>query len=67
MKKIREHRIIVVTPAGRKAYLEILKTYILKDESIDEWILWDNCRLESDRIYIKNLAKNYHSKVDRRD
>ncbi|MEI8208708.1 MAG: glycosyltransferase family A protein [Methylococcales bacterium] len=62
MKKIREHRIIVVTPAGRKAYLEILKTYILKDESIDEWILWDNCRLESDRIYIKNLAKN-HTKI----
>jgi hypothetical protein len=52
------HKIKVVTPAGRKLYLELLKHYILNDASIDEWILWDNCRNPDDRIYINQLAKD---------
>lgn len=53
------HRIVVVTPAGRMRYLELLKYYILKDASIDEWVLWDNCRDPLDREYINQLEKEH--------
>ncbi|HOP95652.1 MAG TPA: hypothetical protein PL130_07780 [Dictyoglomaceae bacterium] len=59
MTQRRNHKIIVVTPAGRRRYLEIMSKYILKDNSIDEWHLWDNCRESKDREYINNLAENY--------
>jgi hypothetical protein len=60
------HKIIAVTPAGRRAYLELLGYYILRDSSIHEWHLWDNCRLESDRVYINQLAdKNEKIKIVR--
>jgi len=59
MNNSKQHKIIAVTPAGRKRYLEILLKYILKDISIDEWHLWDNCREQSDREYINLLAKRY--------
>ena len=55
-------RIVAVTPAGRRAYLEILKAYILRDETIERWDLWDNCRTEADRTYIRELAK-VHDKI----
>ena len=55
-------KIIVVTPAGRKAYLDLLSKYILTDADVDEWHLWDNCRDESDRVYIKELEKT-HEKI----
>ncbi len=57
MSKTKLHKIIAVTPAGRKRYLEILSRYILSDDSIDEWHLWDNCREQSDREYIYRLSK----------
>lgn len=53
------HRIVALTPAGRRGYLEILAQYILRDESIDEWQLWDNCRHDSDRRYINHLKDKY--------
>jgi GT2 family glycosyltransferase len=56
------HRIVVVTPAGRRQYLDLLKHYILADEGIDEWKLWDNCRDAEDRKYINDLAR-VHSKI----
>ena len=49
------HRVIVVTAAGRRRYLELLKHYVLSDDSIDAWHLWDNCRNEADRKYIYEL------------
>ena len=55
-------RIVAVTPAGRRAYLEILKAYILRDETVERWDLWDNCRAEADRTYIRELAK-VHDKI----
>ena len=51
------HRIIAVTAAGRRHYLELLKYYVLKDPTIDEWHLWDNCRRPEDREYINLLAR----------
>lgn len=57
-----EHRIVAVTPAGRRRYLELLKHYILADTSIQQWILWDNCRDPQDRSYINRLEAE-HSKI----
>ena len=57
-----DHEIIAVTPAGRSHYLEILKRYILNDDSIAEWQLWDNCRRPADRVYIEGLARQ-HGKI----
>jgi hypothetical protein len=51
------HRIVVVTPAGRRKYLDLLKNYVLNDDSIDAWHLWDNCRNEADRRYIYELER----------
>lgn len=50
-------RIVSVTPAGRRAYLEILKAYILRDETIERWDLWDNCRAEADRTYVREARE----------
>ena len=57
MEKFK-HRIIAVTPAGRQRYLEILSKYILSDDTIDEWHLWDNCSNNKDREYLFNLSKS---------
>jgi GT2 family glycosyltransferase len=51
------HRIVAVTPAGRRHYLELLHHYIRQDHGIDEWQLWDNCRSAADRVYINALAE----------
>lgn len=56
------HRIVVVTPAGRKRYLEILARYILGDSTVDEWHLWDNCRNPADRAYLYELVRS-NSKI----
>jgi hypothetical protein len=49
-------KVIAVTPAGRRRYLEVLAKYILGDEAVTEWHLWDNCRDPADRVYIQSLA-----------
>ena len=54
--------VIVVTPAGRRSYLDLLQHYIIKDTSILEWHLWDNCRDIEDRKYITELASR-HDKI----
>ncbi len=53
----REHRVIVVTPAGRRRYLEILIAYLLRQRGIvDEYHLWANTRDADDLAYIDQLA-----------
>jgi hypothetical protein len=59
---LSEHRIVVATPAGRRHYLEILKTYVLADPEVAEWHLWDNCRNPKDREYIQTLEQ-YDSRI----
>jgi hypothetical protein len=49
-------KVIAVTPAGRRRYLELLAKYVLSDRSVAEWHLWDNCRDPADRTYIRSLA-----------
>src|SRR5688572_24971999 len=49
-------KLIVVTPAGRERYLRLLSHYVLGSPEVSEWQLWDNCRTESDRRYLRGLA-----------
>ena len=49
-------KLIVVTPAGRERYLRVLSHYVLGSPEVVEWQLWDNCRTESDRTYLRELA-----------
>jgi len=51
---------IIVTPAGRKRYLEILhkNLYKCKDE-FDKWVIWVNTTNDEDINYIENLVKDY--------
>jgi hypothetical protein len=51
------HKIICVTPAGRRRYLELLKRSIGRETEIHEWHLWDNCRRNEDRVYLNELAR----------
>jgi hypothetical protein len=49
-------KLIAVTPAGREKYLRLLSHYVLRSPEVAEWQLWDNCRNESDRAYLRTLA-----------
>lgn len=49
-------RLVVVTPAGRERYLHLLAHYVLGSPAVSEWQLWDNCRNEDDRAYLRRLA-----------
>lgn len=49
-------KLIVVTPAGREKYLRLLSHYVLGSSEVVEWQLWDNCRNETDRRYLRELA-----------
>ena len=49
---------IIVTPAGRKAYLEILYKHLLAQrQAFDSWQLWLNTSNAEDLQYMRNLAK----------
>jgi hypothetical protein len=49
-------KVIAVTPAGRRRYLELLAKHVLSDPAVAEWHLWDNCRDPADRTYIQSLG-----------
>jgi len=51
---------IIVTPAGRKKYLEVLhkNLYKCKDE-FDEWVIWVNTDNQEDINYIETLSNHY--------
>ena len=48
-------KIVVVTPAGRKDYLNILKNYVLTNPIVDEWQLWLNTTDKENINYLKHL------------
>ena len=53
-----QYKIVAVTPAGRKEYLEILHKHICKNKHIlDRWDIWVNTNNQSDIDYINNLAE----------
>jgi hypothetical protein len=49
-------KICVVSPAGRKRYLDLLKEYVLSDRGVTSWVLWENCRNAEDRAAVRELA-----------
>jgi hypothetical protein len=53
---------VIVTPAGRKCYLEILLRYLVRAKNageIDRWILWVNTEVDADIEYMMSLAEEY--------
>lgn len=53
-------KVVVVTPAGRKRYMEILLKYILKEKNIiDEYRIWVNTKKSSDIKYLESLEEEY--------
>jgi hypothetical protein len=53
-------RVIVVTPAGRRRYLEVLLPYVLCErEWLDEYQLWVNTTDDSDLAYLRRVADQH--------
>jgi hypothetical protein len=51
---------IIVTPAGRKRYLEVLLNNLIKVKSeFDAWVLWINTSEQADIDYMLELEKKY--------
>ena len=53
---------IVVTPAGRKTYLEILLKYMIKSKNenqFDRWDLWLNTNIKENIDYCYQLSTTY--------
>jgi hypothetical protein len=51
---------IIVTPAGRQRYLEILVKYLDKQkEHFNEWHLWVNTANQQDMLFCKQLEKEH--------
>ena len=55
-----KHKVVVVTPAGRRRYLELLIPQILKLRPIvDKYVLWVNTVDLEDIEYMKSVASTY--------
>lgn len=55
-----DKKIVVVTPAGRKEYLEVLVPQILKlKEVVDEYRLWVNTTNQDDINYMESLKSDF--------
>lgn len=55
-------RIVIVTPAGRQKYMEILLKYVVVLHNIgivDEYQIWENTQNESDKQYLANIAASH--------
>lgn len=56
----KEYKCVVVTPAGRQRYMELLLPYILKEKDfIDEYRIWVNTKNENDIQYFHSLKEKY--------
>lgn len=55
----RGKKIVAVTPAGRRRYLDVLKKYVLSNHYIDEWKIWCNTTVPEDLSYINEVSKHY--------
>src|SRR5262245_37360936 len=54
------YRVVAVTPAGRKRYMEILLYYLLRDRHlIDEYHVWVNTEDEDDLDYLRELEREH--------
>jgi hypothetical protein len=60
MLMFENKKIVVVTPAGRKKYLELLIPYVLKlRDVVDEYRLWVNTDDKDDIDYMKFISEQY--------
>lgn len=57
------HKVTVVTPAGRRRYLEILSRYVLGAPCVDEWQLWMNTNSQEDRDWLWFLSSAGSGKI----
>lgn len=52
---------VIVTPAGRRRYLEVLANNLIKCKNeFDEWVIWINTPIQEDIDYIYKLQKNFN-------
>lgn len=49
------HRVVCVTPAGRRRYMELLVPQVLASGCVDEYQIWVNTRDEGDLAYLRSL------------
>lgn len=53
-------RVVAVTPAGRRRYLEVLLPYLLRERGwVDEYQLWVNTRDGHDREYLESVERQH--------
>jgi hypothetical protein len=56
----RDHKVVAVTPAGRRRYLEVLLPYMLSNKGVlDEWRLWVNTTDQDDIKWMEATAKDH--------
>jgi hypothetical protein len=55
----KPYKMVVVMPAGRKRYMEVMLPHILKQKGlIDEFRIWCNTKEQSDLDYIEQMASS---------
>lgn len=52
-----DHRIVCITPAGRRRYLRLLIPYVLSCPNVDRYDLWINTPDEADLAFLKAVAE----------
>jgi len=58
---IHGHRIVAITPSGRRRFMEVLARYVLREMRrglVDEWFVYDNCYNQEDSAYTRALAEH---------
>lgn len=63
----KDYKVVVVTPAGRRKYLDIFKRFIyrkMEEGTVDSWQLWVNTVDEKDQDYLASMEAE-NSKVKR--
>jgi hypothetical protein len=54
----RNSKVVAVTPAGRRKYMEVLAPYIFRDRHIfDQWMIWVNTGRDTDIAYLEGLQQ----------
>jgi hypothetical protein len=51
------HRIVCVTPAGRRRYLRLLAPHVLGSDLVDRYDLWVNTSVAADLAFVRGLER----------
>ena len=52
-----KHRVVCVTPAGRRRYLRLLAPQVLASPLVDRYDLWSNTSVPADRAFLEGLSR----------